>query len=218
MRIVTAEGEMTRSNSIVRMAAHVISVVFHPLFIATYVTAFLLYVHPYVFSGFPEGLKFFRLVSVIFNTAFVPLFAVFLMWRLKLVESMMLKTQKDRIIPLIIATIFYFWIMYVSNNLPENPEIFSIFLKGSFIAVCVAWFFNIFFKISMHAVAIGAALTFFIYFSFTDSEPSGLYLAIVVLITGLVLTARMIVSDHTPGDIYVGLFFGALAQFVGFYV
>ncbi len=218
MRIVTAEGEMTKNNSFVRIAANVISVVFHPLFIASYITAFLLYVHPYVFSGFPDGLKFFRLVSVIFNTAFVPLFAVFLMWRLKLVESVYLKTQKDRIIPLIIATIFYFWIMYVSKTLPENPEIFATFLKGSFIAVCVTWFFNIFIKISMHAVAMGAALTFFIYFSFTDSEPSGLYLAIVILITGLVLTARMIVSDHTTKEIYVGLFLGCLAQLVAVYV
>ena len=218
MSTVTGTKQTDSTNSIVRFVAHFISFAFHPLFIASYTTAFLLYVHPYVFSGFPIGLKFFRMISVIFNTAFVPMFAVFLMWRLKLVESMYLRTQKDRIIPLIIATIFYFWIMYVSKNLPENPGIFSTFLKGSFIAVCLTWFCNIFFKISMHAVAMGAVTVFFIIFSFIDDQPSGLYLSIVILLTGLVTTARLIVSDHTAKEIYWGLIFGALAQLVGFYV
>ena len=218
MRIVTAEGEMTKGNSFVRIAAHIISVVFHPLFITSYISAFLIYVHPYVFSGVPDSGKFFKMTHVVFTTAFIPVFAVFLMWRLKLVESFYLRTQKDRIIPLIIATIMYFWTMYVSIKVPDSPELFSILLKGSFIAVCVTWFFNIFIKISMHAVAMGAALTFFTYFSFNDSEASGLYLAIVVLIAGLVLTARMIVSDHTTKEIYVGLFLGCLAQLVAFYV
>ncbi len=218
MSTITGTKQTDSTNSIVRFAAHFISFAFHPLFIASYTTAFLLYVHPYVFSGFPAGLKFFRMVSVIFNTAFVPMFAVFLMWRLKLVESMYLRTQKDRIIPLIIATIFYFWIMYVSKNLPENPEIFSTFLKGSFIAVCLTWFCNIFFKISMHAVAMGAVTVFFIIFSFIDDQASGLYLSIVILLTGLVTTARLIVSDHSAKEIYWGLIFGALAQLVGFYV
>ena len=164
MNTATRPERTEQFDSVTKFIANLISVVFHPLFIASYTTAFLLYVHPYVFAGFPDQLKFFRLVSVIFNTAFVPLFAVLLMWRLRLIESIFLKTQKDRIIPLIITTIFYFWIMYVSRNLPENPPVFAQFLQGSFAAVCVTWFFNIFFKISMHAVAMGAVATFFLFF------------------------------------------------------
>jgi hypothetical protein len=35
------------------------------------------------------------------------------------------------------------------------------------------------------------------------------------LLTGLVCTSRMIVSDHTPKEIYAGLLVGLVCQFVG---
>jgi len=37
-------------------------------------------------------------------------------------------------------------------------------------------------------------------------------LAIALLITGLVCTSRLIVSDHSPKEIYWGLFFGLFCQ------
>ena len=43
-------------------------------------------------------------------------------------------------------------------------------------------------------------------------------LAAVLLLTGLVCTARLIVSDHTPREIYLGLLVGMLCQFVGAFV
>src|ERR1700753_2670709 len=104
----------------VRAAAHIISFVFHPLFIPAYVTAFLLFVDPYAFAGVSMKFKIFRLISVFFNTGFIPGFAVFLMWRLRLIQSVVLRTQKERIIPYAAAMIFYFWAWYVFHNQHDN--------------------------------------------------------------------------------------------------
>src|SRR5262249_15284288 len=88
------------------------------------------------------------------------------------------------------------------------------FLLGSFLAICVAWFCNIFFKISIHAVAAGGLAMFFILFSFVDAYTSGIYVCIAVLIAGLVCTSRLVVSDHSRFEIYFGLIVGIISQWI----
>lgn len=151
-----------RQPSAIRIPAHIISFVFHPLFITSYVAAFLIYIHPYAFAGDPERLRFFRLVMVIFNTAFIPLFAVFLMWRLGLLQSMFLRTSKERIIPYMAAMICYFWAWLVTNRRLDSPDYFVDFMFGSFLAICLAFMINIYMKVSMHTTAVGGAVVFFL--------------------------------------------------------
>src|ERR1700754_2339722 len=93
----------------IRVIGHLLSYIFHPLFIPTYVTAFLLYLDPYAFAGMSDKFKTFRLLSVLVNTAFIPAFSVFLMWRLKLIQSIFMRTVKERVIPYAASMIFYFW-------------------------------------------------------------------------------------------------------------
>jgi hypothetical protein len=195
----------TEQGTISKVIAHLISYLFHPLFISTYIVAFLLYV-------------LYRLLSVFLNHALIPGFAVFLMWRLKLIGSMQLKTSKERIIPYAAAIIFYFWGWNVMSRIPENPVVFVNFLQGAFFGVCAAWIININSKVSMHTTAMGGAITFFLLFYFNDANASGLYLSIVLLIAGLVGTARLIVSDHTRFQIIQGYIIGAIAQLVAWWM
>ena len=201
-------------NPVIRFFAHAFSIIFHPLFITTYVIAFLIYVHPFAFSGFEDSMKFFRFLSVFFTSLFLPLFSVFIAWRLGLVQSIQLRTTKDRIIPYAIVMFFYFWVWYVFNNQGLNPPASIHFLLGSFLAICGAWMCNIYYKISMHAIAMGGLAMFFLLFSFHDPYASGVYLSLAVLVAGIVCTSRLIVSDHSPFDIYSGLFVGVLAQWI----
>jgi hypothetical protein len=218
-------AELPRSGPIggiqplpMRVLGHLISYVFHPLFIPAYVTAFLLYIEPYAFAGLDDKQKLFKLISVFFNTTFLPGFAVFLMYQLKLIKSMYLQTQRERIIPYAVAMVFYFWIWYVSKNQTENPEIFKIFLLGTFLAVCATWMLNINSKISMHSTAMGGLLCFSTLLSFSTQDPSGLYLAVAILIAGLVCTARFLVSDHSRSEIYLGLASGIITQLIAYWI
>lgn len=206
---------------VIRACAHFFSVIFHPLFIPGYITAFLLFVHPYVFSGFSEKSRLLRLASVVLHTAFFPAFAVLLLKQLGFVQSIFLRTQKDRIIPYIISNFFYFWIFYVLRNVPDNPSppVFNALLLGVFLASVAALMANIYFKISMHAIAMGSQLTFFIMLSMQGNFSMGIYLSVAMLIAGLVCTARLIISDHHPFEVYAGLFLGIISQTVaGFFV
>lgn len=201
--------------AVIRFLANLLSYVFHPLFIPAYVTAYLVLIDPYAFIALPEKFKWLKLISVFFNTAFIPGFAVFLMWRLKLINSMMLRTQKERIIPYAAAMVCYFWAWYVSHNQPDNPDYFVNFLLGVFLALCGAWLANIYMKISMHATGMGGLGMFFLLRAFSLYDASGFYFSIALLIAGLVCTARFIVSDHRAAEIYTGFVIGAVSQLIG---
>jgi hypothetical protein len=203
-----------------RIIAKIISYIFHPLFIPTYIFLWLTLRFPFEFAGIsPTGLML-RKISVFWITAFFPAFSVFLLWRLKFIDSIFLKTQKERIIPYIIIMIFYWWMWYLSRNtqFSDQPEVLKFFFLGIFYATVPSLILNNFFKISMHAIGVGAALTFVILTCFYYQLYLGADIAIITLITGIVCTARFIVSDHTNLDVYSGLIAGALCQVIAYWV
>ena len=203
---------------VIKFFGHLFSYVFHPLFIPTYITFFLIYVHPYVFSDTDPRTKLMRGLSVILLTAFFPAFSVFLLKMLDFTSSIFLKTRKERIIPYVISMFFYFWIFYVSINLSDCPLLFRVMLLGVFLSCIAAYMANIYYKVSMHAVAMGSFMTFFILLALHGTYFMGLYLSLSILIAGIVCTARLVVSDHHPFDVYSGFLMGVIMQGVASYV
>ena len=201
-------------SRILRSAAHFISVIFHPLLISAYVMAFLIYVHPAAFVGMDDRTKLFRMVSTLLFTVFYPAIIIFIASRLKLIRSLKMDTMQDRIVGFVITMFFYWWTWNVFRNLPDIPRVAVHFTLGAFLAICGGWMCNIFFKISMHALAAGGLCAFFIIFGMNDPFASGLYISICILITGLVCTARLLLAQHTPFEIITGLLVGVLSQLV----
>lgn len=171
----------------------------------------MLFRHPYAFVGASDKLKLFRFLSVFFSTTFLPAFSVFLLRQLRFIDSVHLRTQRDRIIPYIVCMIYYFWIWYVSRNLHESTEMTAMLLSV-FIASILGLMANIYFKISMHGLAAGSLLIFFLWLAFTGSVQIGGDLSVAIIVTGLICTARFLVSNHSSFEVYAGLAGGALCQ------
>jgi hypothetical protein len=201
-----------------RWPAIVLSYLFHPIFIPLYASLFLVYIHPSYFSGFSNGNKIRTILIIIQNAVFYPLFCIALLKGVGFIQSIFLRTQKDRIIPYIACGIFFFWVFLVFQRQPDYPRILPSFLLGVFLASSIALIANIYFKISMHAIGLGGLLGLFIVIAQQNTMLMTWPLAAALLITGMVSSARLIVSDHKPGEIYAGLFLGIIAQFIAAYI
>ncbi|MEO6960954.1 MAG: phosphatase PAP2 family protein [Puia sp.] len=195
-----------------RVAAHFFSILFHPLLLSSYTIAFLIYLHPSAFVGVDAHTCLLRMSSTVLFTFLYPAIVIFLAWRLKLVRSLSLNNMQDRIVGFMVTMFFYWWTWNVFRNLQDVPPVAVHFALGSFLAICGGWMCNIFFKISMHALGAGGLCAFFIAFGMHDAFASGLYIAVPLLLTGLVCSSRLILGQHTPFEIYIGLLVGALAQ------
>ena len=202
----------TKPSLFLTIPAKIISYVFHPLFIPTYIFIFLMYQFPYEFGGITEWRLKMRLFGLFWITAFFPAFAVFLLWRLKFSESIFLRTQKERIVPYIITMFFYWWMYFLSRNFSDQPAVLKFFYMGIFIATVFGLILNNYFKISLHAMGIGGALAAIILFALYYGMPLGVSMSATALITGMVCTSRFLVSDHTSPEIYSGLLVGIGCQ------
>ena len=217
MSVITESGtavanERAKYSAPVRWMAHAVSYLFHPLFIPVYVTLFVLYLHPLLFAGYTDLMKI-RLTATIFvNLTMLPAVTVFLCWRLKFIDNIYMETQKERIIPLAAAMIFYFWCWFVLKSNGVIPDMFREFLLGSFITIIGAWLANIAFKVSLHAMAMGGMFCFMLLLTFNAEGSSVQYFAFAVAVAGLVCSSRLIVSSHRPFDVYSGFFIGAVSQ------
>jgi hypothetical protein len=210
-------SENTKTSPFLTFPAKLISYVFHPLFIPTYIFIFLMYQVPYEFAGITDYQLKLRLFSNFWLTAFFPAFAVFLLWRLRFSESIFLRTQKERIVPYVITMFFYWWMYYLSRNFSDQPLVLKFFYMGIFIATILGLMLNSYFKISLHAIGVGGALTAVILFALYYRIPLGVSMSIAALITGVVCTARFLVSDHTNREVYTGLFVGVFSQLTAYY-
>ena len=210
---MVANSTMENSQpKIVKYIAHLLSYVLHPLFIPTYFFLFLMQVLPFEFVGISEWQLNMRLFSVAWLTAFFPAFAVFLLWRLKLSDSIFLRTQKERIIPYVITMFFYWWMYYLSRNFTDQPIALKFFYLGIFVASAIGMTVNNFMKVSLHAMGIAGLTTAVILVSVFYPVNNAVWVLLAVLLTALVISARLVVSDHTKKELIVGLFIGVFTQ------
>jgi len=200
----------------IRVLAKIISYVFHPLFIPVYLAYFIMRVHAYEFAGLDNWGMTLKLILIIVSCTFVPLVSVLLLRGLNFIDSIFLKTQKDRIIPYVICMTFYFSVWFYFRKNHEISGLVSMSL-AIFNASVFGFLVNIVMKVSMHAIAVGVMCTFVALMAFTDSVSYSFYLSIAILISGIVCTSRLIVSDHKPKEIYYGFLIGVFSQIAAHY-
>ncbi|HET9055315.1 MAG TPA: hypothetical protein VFN30_00565 [Chitinophagaceae bacterium] len=220
--LVNDNGELYPSKTypkVIRIIAALISYIFHPLLIIGVMAWYIIFQHPTAYLGADDRYKKWRLIIVCVNGIFFPLVAVLLLKAVGFVKSIFLPSQKERIIPYIITNFFFFWTFWIFRNTPETPAIMKGMTLGVFLASSLAILFNIYHKVSMHAIGVGGLLGLLLTSIYTEpSIISALPLTLALLITGFVCTSRLIASNHKPADIYIGFLMGLLCQFIGWWI
>ncbi|RZM19869.1 MAG: hypothetical protein EOO88_36865, partial [Pedobacter sp.] len=200
--VVQPVAEPVKVNPVLKGLASLVSYIFHPIFIPVYVVAFLVYLHPSYFSGFSAQQKKQVMLIIALNLVFFPLLSILLLKAVGFIQSIFLKTQKDRIIPYMACGIFFFWAYTVFKQQEMYPGILPSFIMGVFLASSGALLANIYFKISMHAIGMGGWLGIFIVVMNSNTMLMSWPLCVVLFLTGIVCSARLLISDHTQKEIY----------------
>jgi hypothetical protein len=213
-----------------RIVANIISVIFHPLLIVTYMLIMLLMVNPFLFgiNRLSDGTHL--ILSVFLQTFFLPFFAIFMMKSLGFVTSYEMKDKQERIGPFIATGIFYLWVYWNVANGNVFHTAFTIGVLGATIALFLGFIINLYFKISLHAIGIAGLVALVIitmvYYSrgsvVSFKLPTGdicqisliFILMGTIAIAGLVGTARLILQAHRPIEVFAGYAVGFLCQFI----
>lgn len=211
--------------------ARIISFLFHPLLMLTYMLVLLLMINPYLFgvSSISDKTSQVLLLRIFLTTFFIPGVSVSMLRMLGLIQSLEMKDKNERIGPYIITGVFYLWIFYNFLHNSLIPTAYTTFVLGAVIALFLSFFINIFTKISAHAVGVGGMVgmvlitaLLFSYDTFTLQLPwlgyfeanMNLVLILVILMAGMVGTSRLLLDAHHPRDLYGGYAVGFLSQLI----
>jgi len=187
--------------------AKVISFVFHPLMLPSYL---LLVIYQ---MSLPEVLavslkyKMFLLVFVFSMTFLLPVLLVLILWNMKLIKHFQMQLRVERIISLAAMFVFYFFTFYALRKLPVFPY-YNLFLEGSAILVLLAIVINYFYKISLHLIAWGGITAALVGMSLQFHQALYFWLFDVIFISGLVGFARLQCKAHKTSQIYFGFVTG----------
>lgn len=214
--IIERPAQPATSNSMLRVAAKVVSYILHPAFMPLILALVLYSINPssYVqYKGKDLSLVF---ITIGMLTIFFPILVVLLLKGLGFVKSIFLRNQKERIVPLLATMIFYWWASHVFKN-QSAPLILQVLLRGAYWGIIVLFVCSIFYKISMHTMAAGGMIGFLIVLSIVSPIDMTVPFLIAIIIAGSSGTARMLLGAHTPFEVWTGYLFGILSQLAAYW-
>ncbi|NNC94840.1 MAG: hypothetical protein HKN92_04710 [Chitinophagales bacterium] len=201
--------------------ANLISIVFLPPFFPTIGLIYLMLINPYRYNFAEYDNRKTLLVIIVFiMTAIFPIITILIMKAQKLVKSISLMDRKDRTIPYITTGCFYLWAMMIfikgRDDIYGADETLIYLLAGATTATFISFIINIYFKISIHAMAAGSIVGLIIFsagYSIYNIIP---FLTAAIMIAGLIGMSRLILTAHEQEEVYWGYAVGIIGQLIGF--
>jgi len=153
-----------------------------------------------------------RITILVFAFSFVlPIINIFILYKLKRIPSFVLSNQNDRTYPYVLTALFYFGLFYLLSDINIWPSI-KFFIIGAGLAIALTAIINLKYKISAHMVGLGGLLGVLIAVSNIIRFDMTVYYIVVILIAGIVGSARLVLKEHQPSQIYSGFILGLLVQ------
>ncbi|MEN8137739.1 MAG: hypothetical protein ABFR62_04835 [Bacteroidota bacterium] len=186
----------------------VLSIVFHPIFIPLVATV----IHLNIFAPYlSKDQSYMVLYIVTLGSLILPLSTLLLLIKAKIINSIYLEKRTDRIIPIFTTGVYIFVTakLLMKNNIGTALHSYLI---GVVITLSVILILSRKLKISIHSAAIASVTGFLIFISYNFSINLTPILAIFIIITGLISTARLKLKAHTDKEVYLGIIIGVIPQ------
>ncbi len=198
--------------------ARILSVLFHPLLLTTYLFATLAAVLPTALAPvYSESFGTFLLM--IFLVTFVlPVICMGIFKTFGTINSFTMKTRRERLIPFIFITGIYVattW-MFLQNggrSLDDNLIRLLMVIDG---LVMVATLVTFFYKVSVHSLAIWGIIGVMMVLARMAEINTMLYISTgMIVLAGFVMAARLHLGAHSAAEVFSGAALGLVASILG---
>lgn len=180
--------------------AKVLSVLFHPSFAPTWGIGTVLLINPH---ALPIAFVWSIIGYVFAGTFILPFLSSLLLVKAGVVTNLLMRNAKERKYPYLIASFFMFMAGKALLDAPipaEGP--WSLIAGGAMMLVLLALLGK--WKISAHMSGLGSYLALVIFLAKHYEINLISWIALIVLIMGLVGVSRLKLKAHTPTEVILG--------------
>jgi hypothetical protein len=188
-----------------------ISFVFHPLIMPLLGVLFYFSKTP---RFIPEAVMKAKIFSIVILTIILPILLFFLLKTINKVDTIYLKSTKERLIPLLINCIIITLILL--RVLPPNEIIELYYFFLGILCSTLACFILAIFKIkaSIHMIAASGFFMFAVALGVHYKININGTIALMMIILGGIATSRLHLNAHSNQELVIGLFTGFFPQFI----
>ena len=183
-----------------------ISVVCHPMFMPVYGLLILFNSGTFI-SFIPYQAKKYIVLIVLICTVLLPLsFIPFYLFR-KIIDDIHMRTNRERIIPLLVNSLF-FYLGYLFLSKLQLPPLIKSYMLACAATVFLGLLVSIWWKISLHMLGIGGLIGAVILFSYRLGIDLKTIWMVLILLAGLTGYARLRMDTHNALQVYTGFLLG----------
>ncbi len=197
-----------------KQVAKFISVVFHPLLLTTYLVIILSYYFPSMLKIRKENQMI--IIGLVFVFTFVlPAVNLVMLRAFGNIQSLTLQSRRERILPFVFISLLYLLVTFLFYfKLPFSANFNKLMMIISALVV-VSLMITLFYKISIHSIAMGGGIGILLPLNQVTEQMSLLWpTAFTILVTGLVMSSRLVLDAHSPREVMYG---GVVGFVVGFF-
>jgi len=168
---------------------------------------------------YPEAKFLFLLLFLVF-IVLAPGLSFIVLKLNKTISSLQMENAEERLTPIAIMT-FYCLVLYSFLHFQEEgafiPSIIKAMVLGGAIASFCSYFITKRMKISLHAMGMGALFGFIYMYALQLDQVPLIILSSILLLGGIVLSARLILKAHSIKEISAGYLLGLATQIISIY-
>jgi len=189
--------------------AWLLSVVLHPLLLPTYLFLLLFLLSPSMMGVANAAIRYRILLLLVVCTFLIPMLSTYMLYRLGSIRSLSMEDRQDRVFPFISTTLFYALTTYLFIKQLSVLYLLTVVLSGITLSLTLVTIISFFWKISAHSVGIAGILGFLVGIYYQYAAIEYFYpMLIVILLAGLLMSARLYLNAHTPSQVLAGALLG----------
>lgn len=193
------------------LGAKILSAIMHPLLVPTYALILLMNLKTHSILAIQEEYRYMITAFVFIATFIIPTIIILVLLKAGKVDSLQMVSTRERVLPLLLVALIYY-LTYQLLKQSGLTGLLTMFMIGSTLLVLIALLINYLTKISLHMVAWGGLLGTLIGFSIRFQYQLNIPILALILLIGLIATARLKLNAHTPFQVYLGLLIGTLGM------
>ncbi|WP_462317087.1 PAP2 family protein [Marinilabilia sp.] len=199
-----------------KLLSKILSFLFHPMLMPTLGIFFILNAGTHL-SYLSFEVKRVVYIIVFTSSCLLPISLLPLFLQMKLIKSFNMDTARERIYPVLAAGVFYFLGYFLLSRLNISP-LLEGFVLSSLLAILLAVGISFFWKISMHAIAVGGVTGALAGIMFRYGVDLIVLTSVMLLISGATASARLYLNAHSPAQVYAGYALGFVLVMSGVFL
>ncbi len=189
------------------LAAEVLSVAFHPIFMPLY-GLLIIYSSPTLLSFIPPVQKRMIFIMAVTNNVMLPLALAVVLWTRGAIKTFNARDRNERVLLLTFALLMYTLSAGLLMKM-QVPLLFRAYFISLAVVTLITLIITSFYMISLHAAGIGGLIVLIVFMILLYDIRTVWQLVTVIVTGGAVMSSRLWLNGHTPTEVWTGLFAGA---------